>query len=70
MIFADDVQGTNKSSLQANLGSLMQDSYRKFKNYCTYNQLQPNCKKTHFMQIESSQRRGVHGNIPELCFDG
>ena len=48
----------------------MQDSYRKFKNYCTYNRLQPNSKKTHFMQIESSQRRGIHGSIPELCFNG
>ena len=38
--------------------------------FCRKNRLQLNKSKTHFLQIQSYQRRGAHGSIDDLLFGG
>ena len=70
ILFADDVQSALTSDTKEELSQSLQKSYTDFKEYCDLKRLKPNSSKTHFLQIQSSQRKGAHGIIPELNFDG
>ena len=70
ILFADDVQSALTSTTKEELSKSLRKSYTDFKEYCDLNRLKPNSSKTHFLQIQSSQRKGAHGIIPELNFDG
>ena len=68
--FADDVQCCVMRENQRELEEGMMKTAVLLEEYCGQHRLKMNASKTHFLQIESSQRRGAHGHINSLTFGG